>query len=288
MNIKISNYFRKLYIENIQHNKYVIILLVISGLFSILLFWLIIPIGVDWEYTFSHLAKIWRNPYQLSLFTNPPWILFLLPHSLLPLRLGNAINLFLNMIIIIITIRLAGGGRKAIILTFTCPFFFDLARTNNIDWIPLLGFILGPLWGFPLLAVKPQALGGAGLVWAFDAIRRREWKVFLPFAIIVLLSFAWGFWPSRLNLPNNVMWNFSPFPYSLPLGIYLLYHALKENDAYLGAASTPFLVPYIAPYSVAGLFGITSSRWPRVAQVIWVALWIYVIVSMRRSGLFNN
>jgi hypothetical protein len=80
------------------------------------------------------------------------------------------------------------------------------------------------------------------------------------------------------------MWNFAPWHWNLPLGGWLLYRAIKGNDPYLDAASTPFLVPYLAPYSAAELFGLAAARWPRVAQVIWVALWIYLIVSIRRGG----
>jgi hypothetical protein len=49
----------------------------------------------------------------------------------------------------------------ALALTLTSPVFFDLARTNNVDWIPLLGFVIGSMWGLPLPAAKPQAPGGA-------------------------------------------------------------------------------------------------------------------------------
>ncbi len=270
--------------ERIGHRTPALALLILSGVLSLAVLWWIMPIGVDWQDTFSQLPKIWQDPYQLSSFTNPPWVLVLLPHAMLPLRLGNAANLLLNIILIVVAVRLAGGGRMALMLTLTSPVFFDLARTNNVDWIPLLGLLLGPALGLPLLAVKPQALGGAGVIWAVDALRRRDWRVFLPFAVVVGVSFAWGFWPARLNLPHEVMWNFAPWPWGVPLGGWLLYRAIKQNDPYLGAASTPFLVPYIAPYSVVGLLGIVAARWPRVAQVIWVALWMYLIVTVRRGG----
>jgi len=259
-------------------------LLGISVALTLAVLWRVMPVGVDWEYTFSQIPAIWRNPYQLWLFTNPPWIMALLPHAWLPLRLGNAVNILLNIGLIIVAVRAAGGGRMALALTLTSPVFFDLARTNNVDWIPLLGFVIGPMWGLPLLAAKPQALGGAAVVWVADAFRRRAWRIFLPLLAVVAISFAWGFWPAHLNVPKDVMWNFAPWPWGLPLGAWLLYRAIKNNDPYLGAASTPFLVPYLAPYSAAGLFGLAAARWPRVAQVIWVALWMYLIVSIRRGA----
>jgi hypothetical protein len=268
----------------LQEHAAALILVFFSGILSLALLYWVMPIGVDWEYTFSRLPDIWKDPYQLWLFTNPPWVMALLPHAWMPLRLGNAVNFLLNIVFVAAAVRWAGGGRMALLLAFTSPVFFDLARTNNVDWIPLLGLLLGPALGLPLLAVKPQALGGAAVVWVADAIRRREWRTFLPLAAVVAISFVWGFWPARLNLPRDVMWNFAPWPCGLPLGGWLLYRAVKQNDLPLGAAATPFLVPYIAPYSAAGLFAIAAARWPRIAQVIWVALWMYLIVSVRRGG----
>jgi len=279
-NKPVSGFFR----ERIRPIAPALVLLAFSGMLALAVLWWVMPVGVDWEFTFSQIPKIWRDPYQLWLFANPPWIMALLPHAWLPLRLGNALNFLLNIVLIIVAVRAAGGGRMALALTLTSPLFFDLARTNNVDWIPLLGFVIGPAWGLPFLAAKPQALGGAAVVWVADALRRRAWRVFLPLAAVLLVSFAWGFWPAHLNIPKDVMWNFAPWPWGLPLGGWLLYRAVKNNDPYLGAASTPFLVPYLAPYSAAGLFGLAAARWPRVAQVIWVALWMYLIVSIRRGG----
>jgi hypothetical protein len=279
-NKPVSGFFR----ERIRPIAPALALLAFSGMLALAVLWWVMPVGVDWEFTFSQIPKIWRDPYQLWLFTNPPWIMALLPHAWLPLRLGNALNFLLNIFLIIGAGRAAGGGRMALALTLTSPVFFDLARTNNVDWIPLLGFVIGPAWGLPLLAAKPQALGGAAVVWVAEAFRRRAWRVFLPLAAVLAVSLAWGFWPAHLNVPKDVMWNFAPWPWGLPLGGWLLYRAIKTNDPFLGAASTPFLVPYLAPYSAAGLFGIAAARWPRVAQVIWVALWMYLIISVRRGG----
>jgi hypothetical protein len=121
---------------------------------------LMYPIGMDWRDTFSKVDELWRAPHVLGGFTSPPRLVALLPHAWLPTNWGNTDNFTLNVLMILAVIRRFKGGWPALLLVFTSPPFFDLARTNNIDWIPLLSVLLPPMWGLPLLAVKPQAIGG--------------------------------------------------------------------------------------------------------------------------------
>jgi len=78
-----------------------------------------------------------------------------LPHSFLPIRLGNTINIILNISVVLYAVRKLGGDWKAIGLIFTSSVFFDLCRTNNIEWLPLLGLTIGPNLGSVLMLCKP-------------------------------------------------------------------------------------------------------------------------------------
>ena len=238
--------------------------------------------GVDWNGTFSGLPQHWRDPFELPFYTNAPWTLFLLPHAWLPPAWSNAVNLVLNMAVLILVIWRYGGGWVALVLTFTSPAMLDLARTNNIDWIPLLAFLVPPEsgLGLPLLAVKPQVLGGAGLIW----LKKGGLKSLVPGLILLGLSFVvWGWWPGRAKLPDAVnLWNFSPWPFAIPLGLYLLYRAFRTSDEILAAGATPFLSPYFAPYSLAGLIALLACKYQREAFYVYVGLWTYTIVEQHR------
>jgi hypothetical protein len=242
------------------------------------------PVGVDWRLTYAAASGHWRDPYSVPSFTNPPWIMALLPHAWLPVQWGNAVNLVLNITLVLAVIARFRGGWPLMALVFTSPPFLDLVRTNNVDWIPLLALLLPAPWGLPLLALKPQALGGVALIWWKRS--RSRLRLLAPLAAVVLLSFlVWGFWPGRLWSPQNTVWNFAPWPFGLPLGAYMLYRAYRSDDAFLAAAASPFLVPYIAPYSVAGLLAFAGSKYRREAFIVYVAFWIYFVVETRRIGL---
>lgn len=242
----------------------------------------VVPLGFDWVTTYSTLPGIWQAPYTNENFTNPPWVTFVLPHALLPVDWGNAVNFLLNIAVPLLVIFKYRGGPIAILLTFTSPMMIDLARVNNIDWLPLATFLLPAQWGLPLLLLKPQILGGAALIW---------WKkhgfslrMLLPSLIIVALSFLiWGLWFQEAGLlPFANIWNFAPFPIGIPFGIYIIYLAWRDDDEILGAAATPFFSPYVAHYSLSGLVALLACRYPRAAFCLSFGFWWYTIVTERR------
>jgi hypothetical protein len=269
-----------------NRQKHLTLMVLAALLLSILLILIrfIYPVGVDWQYTFARIPAHIPNPYAIHSFKNPPWIMFLLPHAWLPLAWGNAVNLVLNIVMILLVIRRFGGDWRTMLLVFTSPLMLDLARTNNIDWIPLLAFLIPAKYGLPLLALKPQTLGGAALIWLKRA--RFRWTILVPSLVIFIGSLVlWGLWFVKPSMPNQVTWNFSVFPFGIPLGIYLLYRAFQADDEILAAAATPFLMPYFAPYSLAPLLALVGCKYRREALIVYAAFWCYVIVEMRRIGL---
>lgn len=262
-----------------------IVIILIGGSLLILLTAFIrnsYPLGVDWEYTFSQVSKHWRNPFVIPTFTNPPWVIALLPHAWLPLSWGNALNFLLNVTVLILIINRYEGKWHTYLMVFTSPFFFDLARTNNIEWIPLSGLLLPHAFGIPLLLIKPQAMAGIILIW----IKKEGFRILIPSAIVFVLSLLiWGSWFWKMGLPDNVSWNFSMWPIGIPLGLYMLYRAFKEDNELIAAAATPFLVPYIAPYSLAGLMAILGGKYKREVFYLYVGIWAYFIIQFRRNGL---
>lgn len=245
------------------------------------------PLGVDWEFTYSELPKYLSDPYELETFTNSPWIIFFLPHAFLPVDWGNAINFVLTIVVLGLLIRKYRGGWQAMLLTFTSPVLLDIARTNNIDWLPGLAFLVPPIIGIPIMAVKPQVLGGAALIWWKK--KNFSIRLLIPLIVLVLTSFIlYGFWPFDLGVPDIAyFWNFAPFPFMIPLGLWMLWQAWKKEDEILAAGATPFLTPYFAPYSIAPLMALIASRHRKVAFIIYIGLWMTVIVDARQRGTFQ-
>lgn len=236
------------------------------------------PVGVDWRYTFS---RVTLDPFMIETFTNPPWAVILLPHAALPLPAGNAINLLLNVTLLGAVAWRHGGRWPGLALAFTSPVFFDLARVNNIEWMICMGLLLPARWGAILLALKPHVAGGAALVWA----RRHGLAVFVPLALVSVASLLlWGWWPARLaGLPPGAPgWNLAPWPVGVVPGLWLLWQAMRDDDEDLAAAATPLLVPYVAAYSLAVTVALLAGRHRRAAAALWLALWWFVVVEVRR------
>lgn len=240
----------------------------------------------DWKTFFSPIASNIANPNNVPGFVNPPWTSILLIYGVLPLKYSNAINILINVTVLLFAIKKVNGGWIGILLTFTSPLFLDMARVNPIDWIPLLGFILPPAWGFPLMAIKPQTLGASMLVkWK---MKKFKFSILIPLIIITISSFlVWGNWFSHdaFTLINKP-WNFSFWPLGIPIGLYLFYRAYKNEDEILAGVSTYFLIPYVAPYSMVCLLAIMSGRYKKYAFVLYVASYWFLIVESRRMGLF--
>lgn len=267
--------------QTIQQRGGIILFSVVVGVLVILAY-LYYPIGVDWQNSYHAAAKDIRHPYAAGDFVGMVWVFLALPHIFLPIQLGNTINLVLHVTVILAVIRRYKGGWVAILLVFTSALFLDLARTNNVDFIPLLAFLLPPRWGLPFLAAKPQVLGGAALIWWKRS--RFSLKFFLPLAAVIGLSFLlWGWWvPEIAGQASSQQWNFAPFPLGIPLGIYLLYKAYQLDDEVLGASATPLLVPYFAPYSLVALLTLLACKYPRMAFYIYCTFWFYLVVESRR------
>jgi len=240
------------------------------------------PIGRDWPTWNVSTWEQLKAPYDMPNFTGMPFAFFALPHALLPINIGNAINLALNILVIAaVAYRYAGvRWHIALAITMTTPFFIDLLMSNNVDWIPLSAFLVADWAAYPLLAMKPQMLAGMAII-RFKA--NPQPLHLLPLVVVLIASVAiWGAWWKHLGVGlAGSPWNFAPWPYFIPIGIYLLWLAWQRDDEIIAACATPFLVPYFAIYSVAGLHILLACRYRRAALWMWVVTWWYFIITTR-------
>lgn len=251
----------------------------------------IIPIGEDWRETFSRLSVRW--PYEHNASATPahkfygvPWTMLLLPHALLPLELGNAINFLLNLTVPLAVIAKLKGGYRAMVIVYLSPFYFQVVAVNNIDWVPLLAFLMPASFAPILFSIKPQSLGGALLIFTKQAWQRWRWRgalIFAPLALLLTASvFVWpGWWHAVGAPPLDANINAAPFPVLVPFGLWLMYRAWKEDDAIMAACATPFLVPYMTPYAATATMTVLACKHPRAAFAAWIATWVVAGVAIR-------
>jgi hypothetical protein len=67
----------------------------------------------------------------------------------------------------------------------------------------------------------------------------------------------YGFWPLAMLDASQTPWNATPFPLLLPVGLVLLYRAIRYRQQGLSVMAAPFLAPYVGvnslPVAVVGL-----------------------------------
>ena len=258
-----------------------IIIALSFGLFAFV-FWAILQhpdAGFDWLHTFGPAGRKWWAPYEV-LYHNPPWIALLLwPLAVLPYSLGIIVNNLAAVLATILFIQKEAKERAwiAILATLLSPFFYQLLFVSNIDWIVILGLIVAGRWSLPLLAAKPQAVLHVPL--HYFRLAENRWRFWLPSIAIGLASLAiWGFWPADIPaIPDLAFLNASPFPWAVPVGIFIIWKTWNKEDALLWVLLASALIsPYFRFSSLVPLMAAASIRYPRLMFSLVAAFWIIV------------
>ena len=163
-----------------------------------------------------------------------------------------------------------------IALFLTNPFLLEGLRNGNIDWMVPLGFLLPPQWGLFLVLAKPQIGLAVAVFWFIEAARSGGVRqVVTTFAPVTLALFAsvviYGPWPlGGLGLPG-VSWDFSLWPYSIPIGMALLIDAIQKRNIRPAVTAGPFLAPYVSipGWSVA-LLGLDGLPFIAATLGMWI------------------
>ena len=260
-----------------------IIFIVLTGIY------LLIPITIrDWKNVFYPVSLNVFHPYKIAGFINPPWVaLILAPFSIFSLSVSSAANSAIASMVVVALIIKRKGTALSLFLSMTSFPFFSLITNGNIDWIPLIGFIIQNQWGIIFLLAKPQT----GSLVIFDWIKRKKIKevvlFFLPTAILIFLSLlVWKNWPrlmvnsivAQQSRDSLLRYSLSPFPYGIPFGLGLIYYVLKyhpKDSEILATLSTFLLIPYFAPHSLIILFILISLSHRKLSIVLWILLWIF-------------
>jgi hypothetical protein len=251
----------------------------------------LLPPGVDWEKAYFPAARelvFLHNPYNIPGYFNPPWTLLpFLPLALLPNQVGRAIFFLMSLLGFGYAAHKLNARPLALGAFLASPPVMHCLLNANIDWMPLLGFVLPPRIGLFLLMVKPQVGIGVMLFWFVEAWRqggvKETFRIFWPVTIVTLLSYLiFGFYPLRFGQEVDLWWNASLWPMSIPVGLGLLAAALRKREIRFAIGAGPCLSPYVLFHSWSGpLLAVVPNQWDTLAAV--AGLWILVLI--RAAGV---
>jgi hypothetical protein len=275
---------------------YQIVLIFLLAITLIMLGSLYLPAGIDWRDTYrpATLALLTgESPYKVDIFFAAPWGLIpLIPFAILPEAIGRAALLLIGLGSFAYTAHKLGGKTIALIAFLLSPPVMHCLLNSNIEWLPLLGFILPPQIGLFFISIKPQIGVAVGIFWFIEAWRKGGYRnvihVFWPITLALLISFAiFGFWPMRFRETIFLTrgYNASLWPGTIPVGLALLVAAIHKRNIKFAIASSPCLSPYVLLHAWTGaLVSFVSQPIETIAAVI--GLWILVIIRGFNWGLF--
>ena len=284
-----------MYLNSLLNSKLVRILL-IGGLAVgiVLASSTFIPPGCDWDgnYRPASLAMLsGKSPYTVEPFFAPPWSLVpLWPLAILPVSIGRAALFWVTLIALAFTGYRLGARPLGVAIFILSPPVVHGLLNANIEWIPILGFVLPPQIGLLLVTAKPQTGFAVALFWIFEAWRkggvreilRISWPLLITFLLSLLL---YGLWPLRLGdvMPIAKDFNASFWPYTLPIGGALIVASLRKREARWAMGASPCLSPYALFHTwSAALVALVPATTELFITVL--GLWILVAVSAFNGG----
>lgn len=241
-------------------------------------------LGIDWHETFYPALRNFlggENPYDVPTFRNAPWtILLLLPFAPFSEGAGGVLYFMASIAgYAWVAYRLKASPLAFAVFMFSPPVVYGL-RMLNVDFLVLLGFTLPAPVGLFLVLIKPQMGIVMVLYWLAEAWHeggvRSIVRRFAPVTIATGASFLiYGNWVAgrQSDLLGSV-WNASLWPWTIPVGLVLTALSIRDRRMDCGMAASPFLSPYLAYHSWAGvLVGLLQYEFQLVVAVIgmWIA-----------------
>ena len=249
---------------------------------------LFLPPGIDWQNTYRPAALALlagRSPFDVEIYFAAPWALLpLLPFALLPAQVGRGALFVLGLLAFAYTGSRLGAKPVALAAFLLSPPVLHCLLNANIEWLPLLGFVLPPQIGLFFIAIKPQIGAAVGVFWLVEAWRRGGPKevvrVFWPVSAALGISFLlFGLWPLRFQqtIALTQSYNASLWPLSIPVGLALLAAALRRRSLRPAMAASPCLSPYVLLHAWVGALAAILEL-PLETVVAVLGLWLVVLL----------
>jgi hypothetical protein len=234
--------------------------------------------GFDWRNDIGPAARRWWPAPWTEGLPLLPWAAVLLsPLGALPDRAATAVVNGASVVALAAAIRALGGREGMVVPLVVSPLGYYMFGNGQTDALILAGLALPRGGDLLVLALKPQVALGVVVPRLRQAGRRWPFYV-LPLLIGVAISLiVWPGWPQGLLAYAPVLvpgwWNWSVWPWGLPVGAWLLWRAWRTGDDRLGVAATPLLSPYLTAPSYLGLLAAVAARWPAVIWAAWLLFW---------------
>jgi len=238
---------------------------------------------MDWILNFqpAAIAMFYGQSPYVHGFYNAPWTLLpLMPIAFLPARIGQICIFVLGLLTFgYIAYRLKSSPFVFVLFLTSMPVISCLFN-GGIDWLVMLSFVLPAPFALILAVTKPQIGIGIVVYWFLESWRVGGYKEvirnFTPVSLLFAASFwLYGFWflsySDRLDTP----YNFSIFPYLVPIGLYLLYSQRKNAAMAAGVC----VAPYFTPGAIVTLM-VALVNSPILFIVAWVASWTIGILPL--------
>jgi hypothetical protein len=268
----------------------IIMILLIFLVLSLFIFVLDLPPGIDWRDTYRPATLNLlhgQSPYTTEIFFAAPWSLLpLIPLSILPMEIGRAVLIVVSLFAYAyVSYSLGARGISFIAFLISPPVIINLLN-GNIDWLPLVGFILPPKWGLFFVLIKPQIGIGVAVFWVIEAWRDGKmasvWRMCWPVTLTTIISFlVFGLWPLRFSGSLEIIreYNTSLWPASLPIGLGLMVAALRTRNIRFAMCASPCFSPVVLLHAWGGaLVSLSKLRFELLAVVI--GLWIQMIFGL--------
>ena len=130
------------------------------------------------------------NPMLTPANFLPPWMgVLIAPVAILPRWVGYIVGGVIMLVVALIAVKRLDGDLWALLLFVTTPFLLHNILWGNLEWVPLLGMVLGPTWGLIWVSAKPQSGIGPVLFQIAQVVRREaSFTTLLPFGVVGLLG----------------------------------------------------------------------------------------------------
>jgi hypothetical protein len=230
-----------------------------------------------------------QNPYLVGegfcKVYEPFWTyIFLVPFAVLPFWTGRILLFIVSLVSFAFTAIKMGASRVQLILFLTSAAVIGGLYEGNVDWLVTMGIWMPPQIGLFFVMMKPQIGCCIAIYWLYMAWKQDRWqqmiRTFAPVTVAYLISFLfYGFWPLQLwDMPHNPV-NGGIFPWTVPMGLVILYFSLKGQDKRLSAFSSPLVSPYVTTYNFSISLLSLFNR-PFLFVATWIALWIPALLKL--------
>ena len=241
----------------------------------------------DWRENFYPAAQVFlhgQSPYNTG-FANPIWtMLFVVPISLFPMDYSRGLVGVLTLLAstwLCWKYKMSVPGTALFLLSGTV---FGNFHAGNLDALVLLGLYVPAEWSLFVLMVKPQIGLGYALWRGVKSWHERTLiKIIVPFLIAFIgCMIIYPDWLPATDKIRIYNWNCSLFPYAIPLGLFLLWQAVRKDKPSLALAASAFLSPYLTLYSyvtVQVALMDSKSKWRDWWMLIFfIASWAFQLM----------